>query len=263
VHGNYAYLAAAGNGLVVVDVSDPTNPVLSSTMDDDYAYDVAVAGGYVYVAAGGGGLVVVNVSDPTNPARAGGYDTSGSARGVTVSGDYGYVTGGTEGLVVFDASDPTDLRWADNYGILHRSGSAESVVVSGGYAYLVDKVGFFVLGPDGDGDDMADVNDVFPQDPDEWADTDGDGVGDNADPLPSNPILKAWWQVLMLLALVASGALAARYGHGQYTLARRVSGKVDELRAKIAEFKEKGINTDELERVLVECEAEMGAGNEE
>jgi hypothetical protein len=34
--------------------------------------------------------------------------------------------------------------------------------------------------------------------------------------------------------------------------------KVTELRAKIAEFEEKGINTDELERVLAECEAEMG-----
>ena len=38
--------------------------------------------------------------------------------------------------------------------------------------------------------------------------------------------------------------------------------RVTELRAKIAEFKEKGINTDELERVLVECEAEMGAATE-
>jgi polysaccharide deacetylase 2 family uncharacterized protein YibQ len=38
--------------------------------------------------------------------------------------------------------------------------------------------------------------------------------------------------------------------------------RVTELRAKIAEFKEKGINTDELERVLAECEAEMGAATE-
>ncbi len=38
--------------------------------------------------------------------------------------------------------------------------------------------------------------------------------------------------------------------------------KVTELRAKIAEFEEKGINTDELERVLAECEAEMGATTE-
>ena len=38
--------------------------------------------------------------------------------------------------------------------------------------------------------------------------------------------------------------------------------RVTELKAKIAEFKEKGINTDELERVLAECEAEMGAATE-
>ena len=31
---------------------------------------------------------------------------------------------------------------------------------------------------------------------------------------------------------------------------------------EIAEFKEKGINTDKLERVLAESEAEMGAGSE-
>ena len=68
-------------------------------------------------------------------------------------------------------------------------------------------------------------------------------------------MLKAWWQVgLILLVLIASGA-AARYAFGRYTLARKAAGKIDELRAKIAEFKEKGINTDELERVLAECEA--------
>ena len=113
---------------------------------------------------------------------------------------------------------------------------------------------------DSDGDGYPDAEDTFPDDETEWLDSDGDGVGDNGDPLSGNPILKAWWQVgLILMVLVAFGA-AASYGYGQYTLARTVPGKVDELRAKIAEFEEKGINTDELERVLAECEAEMGTG---
>ena len=34
---------------------------------------------------------------------------------------------------------------------------------------------------DDDNDEVADEDDAFPQDPTEWADTDGDGVGDNAD----------------------------------------------------------------------------------
>ena len=67
-----------------------------------------------------------------------------------------------------------------------------------------------------------------------------------------------WSQMgLILLVLIASG-YAVGYGYGYYRLARKTAGKVDELRAKIAEFEEKGINTDELERVLAECEAEMG-----
>ena len=35
---------------------------------------------------------------------------------------------------------------------------------------------------DDDGDDVTDDRDAFPLDPAEWSDTDGDGIGDNADP---------------------------------------------------------------------------------
>ena len=35
---------------------------------------------------------------------------------------------------------------------------------------------------DDDGDGVPDVDDAFPRDPAEWADSDGDGIGDNADP---------------------------------------------------------------------------------
>jgi PKD repeat protein len=113
---------------------------------------------------------------------------------------------------------------------------------------------------DGDGDGVGDNGDLFPSDPDEWADGDGDGVGDNGDAFPETAWLRAWWQVWLPGVSIFGGV--AIYGYNQYTLARKASGKVDELRAKIAEFKEKGINTDELERVLAECEAEMGAMTE-
>ena len=38
-----------------------------------------------------------------------------------------------------------------------------------------------IICPDGDGDGVPDDEDLFPEDPDEWADADGDGTGDNAD----------------------------------------------------------------------------------
>lgn len=40
--------------------------------------------------------------------------------------------------------------------------------------------------PDADGDGVADIDDAFPNDPNEWADADRDGTGDNADPDDDN-----------------------------------------------------------------------------
>ena len=43
------------------------------------------------------------------------------------------------------------------------------------------------LDDDNDNDGVPDDEDVFPNDPTEWADSDGDGVGDNGDAFPNDP----------------------------------------------------------------------------
>src|SRR6056297_930181 len=49
--GDYAYVADGGDGLEVVDVSDPANPNEVGQFDDGrYACGVYVRGGYAYVA---------------------------------------------------------------------------------------------------------------------------------------------------------------------------------------------------------------------
>ncbi|MDQ6997900.1 MAG: DUF5011 domain-containing protein [Mariprofundus sp.] len=40
---------------------------------------------------------------------------------------------------------------------------------------------------DSDGDGIGDNSDVFPNNPNEWADSDGDGIGDNGDAFPTDP----------------------------------------------------------------------------
>ena len=42
------------------------------------------------------------------------------------------------------------------------------------------------LDADTDNDNVDDLPDVFPLDSSEWSDTDGDGIGDNADPDADN-----------------------------------------------------------------------------
>jgi hypothetical protein len=87
----------------VIDISDPTDPVLAGSYDTpDLARVVAIAGDHAYVADYGSGLQVVDISDPTNPVSAGSCDTPGSARGVAIAGDYAYVADSGSGLQVVE-----------------------------------------------------------------------------------------------------------------------------------------------------------------
>jgi len=61
----------------------------------------------------------------------------------------------------------------------------------------VDTVAISVLkssSTDVDGDNVPDVLDLFPNDPDEWADNDGDGTGDNADSDDDNDGMSDSWE---------------------------------------------------------------------
>ena len=49
-----------------------------------------------------------------------------------------------------------------------------------------NEVGYCIAASDRDGDNVTDAEDAFPDDSSEWADYDGDGVGNNADPDDDN-----------------------------------------------------------------------------
>ena len=106
VNGNYLYLAAAGSGLHIIDVSNPTSITTNSFSalynTSGSAMDVTVSGDYAYVADGGSGLEILDISDPTNPSSVATYHTSGSAIGVAVSGNYAFVASGASGLHIID-----------------------------------------------------------------------------------------------------------------------------------------------------------------
>jgi len=135
IEGNYAYVAAGGSGLAVIDITDPINP--GSIYYEDTsgrANDVYIEGDYAYIADDTSGLAVIDISNPTNPGAPEYRSTSGLANGVWVSGDYAYVAVDSSGLAVIDISNPT------NPGVpAYRSTSeAEGVCVEGDYAYIAD-----------------------------------------------------------------------------------------------------------------------------
>ncbi|TFG00194.1 MAG: hypothetical protein EU540_05600 [Promethearchaeota archaeon] len=138
VSGDHAFIADGSlyGGLVVIDISDPTNPgspIYEST--DDSTFGIYVSGDHAYMGCAGAGLAVIDISDPTHPGTPVYEDTYGFANGIYVSGDYAYVADGNAGLAVLDISNPTDPE-IPKYE--PTSGYAYDVYVSGNYAYVAD-----------------------------------------------------------------------------------------------------------------------------
>jgi hypothetical protein len=95
--GRYAYalLVIPGNpestDLVVVDLADPSAPVIAARLRLAGGLGLELQGSLAYVAAGTAGLQVVSVADPLAPSLLGTVNTPGTAYAVTVSNGYAYV----------------------------------------------------------------------------------------------------------------------------------------------------------------------------
>ncbi|HWN82202.1 MAG TPA: hypothetical protein VNM87_08920, partial [Candidatus Udaeobacter sp.] len=107
VSGTHAYLAADLAGLQIVDISNPSAPVLVGGIDlHDRAYAVAVNGSYAYVAAFHSGLQIVDISNPTTPVVAAVHNTPNEALGVALLGNLACVADGNSGLQIVNVSNP-------------------------------------------------------------------------------------------------------------------------------------------------------------
>lgn len=136
VDGDYVYVADGEDGLQIVNISDPSNPVgIGNYNSTGYSWGIAKSGNYVYLADGPGGTPIIDVSDPTDPqfvsSCPGGYDF----QDVAISGNYAYLANTTYGLVIYNISGPSNPVFTGHYDT---PGSAWDVLVSGNYAYIAD-----------------------------------------------------------------------------------------------------------------------------
>ncbi|HSN78223.1 MAG TPA: CARDB domain-containing protein [Anaerolineae bacterium] len=140
-----ALVAAGGQGVQSVDITDPSTPQLVGTLSlPGEANDVAMierAGQkYALVAAGAAGLQVIDVNDPASLQAIGSYDTPNNAVGVAVDdGNYAYLADSSAGLRIVDISDPANPVAPKTGGSFYdTTGTAYGVAIYGGYAYVAD-----------------------------------------------------------------------------------------------------------------------------
>jgi hypothetical protein len=159
VSGRYAYVVSYDdNSLSAFDISDPANPVLSSTVkvqgytDTDFgAFGLFVSGSYAYVYYDGGLFLVYDISDPAGagPVLKGkveigpieDYQAADTAwGGVYVDGILAYVVDEvSDGLTILDVSDktkPTVIGTISGAGAPNYLKNPCFVTVNNGYAYI-------------------------------------------------------------------------------------------------------------------------------
>ncbi len=140
----YAFIAAQGSGLVVVNIADPLHPsLLSSTETTQNAKDLYVLGNYAYVTDSGCSLEIIDITFPETPSIVSTCDTDGTVSGITVSGDYAYICAGGSGLQIIDISDPLSPYIAAS---CTSAGGARKAEIIGNYAVVSsNSAGLYII----------------------------------------------------------------------------------------------------------------------
>lgn len=115
----YALVADYVLSLTIVDVSDPTNPTVASSINVGPAFDIKTWGHYAYVVDAALTVgAIVDISDPLNPAAVGSFPPS---HNIWID-NRGFMYKSKQGIAIMNlAPDPTVpyLVWADSASCGH------------------------------------------------------------------------------------------------------------------------------------------------
>lgn len=120
--GHLAYITQGEGGLLIVDVSDPTNPVAVSTTTEDvrgYSTKILMKDSAVYISAGSFGVTVVNVINPYLPVVTASNTSMKPSRGLFILGDYLFTAISELGVKIANISDvhyPDPRATIETYG---------------------------------------------------------------------------------------------------------------------------------------------------
>ena len=131
VSGDYAYIAAGANGIQVVNISNPKQPLLENSLDTQgYSIDIKIEKGLAFIADGYNGLQIIDLHANT---YLGDYNTPDAALALAISGSYCFLACGQEGLQIVNTSNPAEPVFI--YG-LDNLGKVLDIDIQGEFAYL-------------------------------------------------------------------------------------------------------------------------------
>jgi hypothetical protein len=143
VSGNFAYATNTSNGILVVDVSSPTNPhSVGSFIPAGVAANAVAVGPHLYVT-GSSGLQTVDVSNASSPLAMSSYHLPvTNATNVTVGGTTTYVTNSMQGLDIIDVSEPAAPT---GLGTLSQTSQPSRITLDGNRVFEIANDGLHIV----------------------------------------------------------------------------------------------------------------------
>jgi len=140
-------------GVVVINVSDPDNPVHVDTWTthSNRIERIVIDGTRAYLADDGEGLLVLDITDPLNPVRLGAYHSAARIIGIDKVGSNLFVSDESNGITILDVSNLDAPQLVGTYQTAEDAVALGNVVVRNGLAYLATGLG--------GGLDVVDVSD--------------------------------------------------------------------------------------------------------
>ena len=139
-HKNFVYYANGDKGIQVINVMDPSLPVIINTL----AYgvrDVSIKDNLLAAGHGGMGFSLIDISTPDNPIVLSSRRTGGDVWGICLNDNYLF-TGDLElGVEIWDISDlenPNRIKTISEY-------SVHDIEFNEGYIFLADQDRHFVI----------------------------------------------------------------------------------------------------------------------
>ena len=117
-----------GDGLQIVDISNPQSPKLRGSHKGSQIWDVAISGQHAYVAGVRNSLYVIDFLEPTMPYLVGSCDIGDHAYSVAVSGNTVCLADQRSGLQLIDVRDPAAPQ---PFGSIKLLGGVSEVVAIG------------------------------------------------------------------------------------------------------------------------------------
>jgi hypothetical protein len=131
---NYLYFATSLiNGIRIMDISDPANPVaIDSVMLEYSIFDMELSGDNLMMIGEFDSLITLDVSDPVNPIITGAHYNQGYSLDSRLIGNHIYLVSDNDIISWFDVSDPSNPMLIGRY---IPYSNARDIAKSGNYVY--------------------------------------------------------------------------------------------------------------------------------